>query len=289
MDVDKHLVGSCYNLLPEIPENSVDLILTSPPYADARSKAYESLVKVKELGEQFFRVLRPGGILCWNIGDPIEKGRKTTVSYECVMAWTSSEKYPLNLHDHYVLVKDPIPGNSSQRARPAWEHMYIYKKGNEKITFSIDHMRVRYLNAAKKAVTSRIRQNDGSLVAFTRDQSADPRGKDPGNVIYYPLGSGHTTRDSYVQEHPALMGESIAEDFVLSYTKPGDLVLDPFCGAGTTTKMAYKHKRHYLGIELEQQWVDIADRRIRETVQVEFQPGTFEEEDDGFIQGGLGF
>jgi site-specific DNA-methyltransferase (adenine-specific) len=165
-----------------------------------------------------------------------------------------------------------MPGQSLQRSRPGWEHMYVYKKGRDKITFHVEHMRVRYVNAAKKAVTSRIRQQDGALIAFTRDQSNDIWGKDPGNYLYYPLGSGHTTTDTYAYEHPALMGESIAEDFILVFTDPGMVVLDPFNGAGTTTKLAYKHKRKYIGIELEQEFVDISQRRIDDTVQVEFQP-----------------
>lgn len=269
--MNKLIVGDCYAVLPTIDTESVDLILTSPPYAEARSKAYESIVRIEELGEQFERILKPSGILCWNIGDPVENGIKTTVSYQCVVKWTEAEK-PLQLHDHYALLKDPMPGQSSQRSRPGWEHMYVYKKGKGKITFHIEHLRVRYVNGAKKAVTSRIRQQDGSLVTFTRNQSNDLWGKDPGNYLYYPLGSGHTTTDSYAYEHPALMAEAIAEDFILTFTDREMVVLDPFNGAGTTTKMAYKHKRHYIGIELEQRYTDLAQRRIDETQQVQFEP-----------------
>jgi site-specific DNA-methyltransferase (adenine-specific) len=270
--VNKLIVGNCYEVLHTIADGSIDLILTSPPYAEARSKAYESIVRVEELGIQFERILKPGGILCWNIGDPVEGGIKTTVSYQCVVRWTVDIPKPLYLHDHYALLKDPMPGNSSQRARPGWEHMYVYKKGKDKIIFNVDHFRVRYTNAAKKAVTSRIRQQDGDLVSFTRDQSADLRGKDPGNYLYYPLGSGHTTTDRDAYEHPALMAEAIAEDFILAFTQRGMTVLDPFNGAGTTTKMAYKHKRSYIGIELEQKFTDIAQSRIGNTQQVEFEP-----------------
>jgi len=270
--VNKLIVGDCYEVLPTIEDESIDLILTSPPYAEARSKAYQSIVRIKELGTHFERVLKPGGVLCWNIGDPVEGGLKTTVSYQCVVRWTQDIPEPLYLHDHYALLKDPMPGKSSQRSRPGWEHMYIYKKGKGGITFNNKHMRVRYTNAAKKAVTSRIRQQDGSLVKFTRNQSSDLWGKDPGNYLYYPLGSGHTTTDKYAYEHPALMAEAIAEDFILAFTEQGMVVLDPFNGAGTTTKMAYKHKRQYVGIELEQAFTDIAQRRINETQQIEFEP-----------------
>ena len=270
--MDRLIVGDCYDVLPTIPDESVDLILTSPPYAEARSKAYESIVRIEELGMQFERILRPGGVLCWNIGDPVEGGIKTTISYQCVVRWTQDIPKPLYLHDHYALLKDPMPGKASQRSRPGWEHMYVYKKGKGKITFSSQHMRVRFTNAAKKAVTSRIRQQDGSLVEFTRNQSNDIWGKDPGNYLYYPLGSGHTTTDSYAYEHPALMAEAIAEDFVLAFTQRGMVVLDPFNGAGTTTKMAYKHKRQYIGVELEKGFTDIAQRRIDETQQIEFEP-----------------
>lgn len=272
---DKLLTGSCYEILPSLPSDSIDLILTSPPYAEARSKAYTSVVRIEELGRQFERILKPSGIICWNIGDPVEDGVKTTISYKCVVAWTEKGEQmprPLYLHDHYALLKDPMPGNSLQRSRPAWEHMYVYKKGKDKITFNVGHLRVRYVSGAKKAVTSRIRQQDGSLVAFTRNQSSDLWGKDPGNYLYYPLGSGHTTTDSYAYDHPALMAEAIAEDFILAFTDPGMVVLDPFNGAGTTTKMAYKHKRHYVGIELEEGFTQIAQRRIDETMQVEFHP-----------------
>lgn len=270
--INSLITGDCYDVLPKIPDESIDLILTSPPYADARKKAYTSVVRIEELGIQFERILRSGGVLCWNIGDPVELGIKTTVSYQCVVRWTQDIPKPLYLHDHYALLKDPMPGKSSQRSRPGWEHMYVYKKGKEKITFNLDHLRVRYANGVKKAVTSRIRQQDGSLVEFTRDQSADVRGKDPGNYLYYPLGSGHTTTDPYAYEHPALMAEAIAEDFILVFTNRGMIVLDPFNGGGTTTKMAYKHKRNYIGIELEQPFNNIAQKRIDETVQVEFEP-----------------
>jgi DNA modification methylase len=270
--VDKLIVGNCYDILPTLEDESIDLILTSPPYANARDKAYTSIVRIEELGTQFERILKPGGILCWNIGDPVEGGIKTTVSYKCVVSWTEEIEKPLYLHDHYALLKDPMPGKTSQRSRPGWEHMYVYKKGKERITFNSDYLRVRYANAAKKGVTSRVRQRDGSLLSFTRNQSSDLRGKDPGNYLYYPLGSGHTTTDKEAYEHPALMGEAIAEDFILVFTNPGAVVLDPFNGAGTTTKMAYKHKRNYVGIELEQNFTDIAQKRIDDTQQVEIVP-----------------
>lgn len=281
LTVDELLVGDCYELLPDIPNESIDLILTSPPYASARSKAYESVVDIDVLGTHFERILRPGGVLCWNIGDPVEGGSKTTISYQCVVRWTEGIPNPLYLHDHYALLKDPMPGNSTQRSRPGWEHMYVYKKGTDKIVFNNDHTRVRYANGVKKAVTSRIRQQDGSLVEFTRDQSSDPRGKDPGNYLYYPLGSGHTTQDDYAYDHPALMAEAIAEDFILSYTNSGMVVLDPFNGAGTTTKMAYRHDRRYVGIELERRFKNIAQKRIDDTTQLLFfepQPLYTEEE-----------
>jgi len=261
------LTGDCYDVLPTIPDESVDLILTSPPYSEARKDAYTSVVRIPELGEQFERILKLGGVLCWNIGDPVEKGRKTIVSYRCVVHWCDVQEKPLYLHDHIALLKDPMPGKSSQRSRPGWEHMYVFKKGKGKITFNDKHLRVRFQNSAKKAATSCIRQKDGSLSTFTRSQSADLWGKDPGNYLYYPLGSQHTTQDPEAYEHPALMGESIAEDFILSYTNPGMVVLDPFSGAGTTAKMAYINQREYVGIELEQEFNDIAQVRIDRAVQ----------------------
>ena len=96
-----------------------------------------------------------------------------------------------------------------------------------------------------------VRERDGSLITRA-PESAAPVGDfgDRSNVWHYHVGGGKTTTDKDASEHPALMPEKMAEDFIVSFSRPGHLVFDPMCGAGTTCKMALLNNRRYLGMEI---------------------------------------
>jgi site-specific DNA-methyltransferase (adenine-specific) len=82
------------------------------------------------------------------------------------------------------------------------------------------------------------------------------------NVWYINNGAGFTTKDKFAYEHPAMFPESLAEDHILSWSNPGDVVLDPMCGAGTTLKMAKMNSRNYIGIDLVEEYVNISNKRV---------------------------
>jgi site-specific DNA-methyltransferase (adenine-specific) len=108
-----------------------------------------------------------------------------------------------------------------------------------------------------------VRFPDGSLVTQTSENKFTPDLGQRGTVWFYDAGHHKTTTDQFAFEHPALMPEAMARDLILSWSRPGDLVFDPMCGAGTTCKMAVLNNRRYLGMEIVERYCEIARERVR--------------------------
>jgi site-specific DNA-methyltransferase (adenine-specific) len=254
---------NCLDGLREVPDGIVDLTVTSPPYDNLRSYQGTSVWNTEffhELAPELFRVTKQGGVLVWIVGDATIKGSETGSSFRQALRFMESG---FRLHDTMIYSKLGFVYPETNRYYPAFEYMFILSKGKPKTASLIaDRPNLR----AGERITGTERHANG----YTQPKSAVRKGVTRNikafgvrsNIWTYSGGSGKTTRDSFAFAHPAMFPEKLAEDHILSWSMPGDLVLDPFLGSGTTAKMALLNGRRYLGYEINSEYYSIALRRI---------------------------
>ena len=252
MNVNQIVVGECAKVMQQLPAGSVDLIVTSPPYDDLRDyNGYE--FDYRAVGEGMLHVLKPGGVAVWIVGDRVRNGSRSLTSFEQGLAFRD---IGFRVHDVMIYRKKNTPFMRKNAYTNCFELMFILSRGAPK-TFNpltCDTKR----SGRETAMYGKGTDGDGSK---RRAMTLGKR-KTRTNIWSYAVGLGGTTRDKFAFQHPAMFPEALAQDHILSWSNPGDLVLDPMCGAGTTLKMAQANGRRWLGIEISDEYADIAKQRV---------------------------
>lgn len=244
--------GDCAQVMAEhIADNSIDLTVTSPPYDNLRT--YNGYTfDFEAIAAQLWRVTKPGGVVVWVVGDATINGSETGTSFRQALRFM---ELGFNLHDTMIYEK---PGSGlphdDGRYGGAWEYMFVLSKGRPLVT----NLR-RFPETDKIAKTTR-RNADGSIKAGTY--------KAGGGVLQNIWRYKGETK----QPHPAPFPEALARDHILSWSNPGDVVLDPMMGSGTTGKMALLTGRRFVGIDISAEYVELARQRI---AKVQAQPFLF--------------
>ena len=259
MDYDYIECGDNVALMKELPDECVDLTVTSPPYDNLRkyggfSWDFGSVVK------ELFRITKEGGVVVWIVGDATVNGSETGTSFKQALGFMEAG---FKLHDTMIYRKDSSPYPETTRYYQRFEYMFIFCKGKIKTVNLIADVPNKH---AGQKVTGTVRKADGHLEVHTAIKNKTGRRvKDfsvRGNIWEYSVGKNKTTKDTYAYEHPAMFPEQLAEDHIKSWSNKGDIVFDPFLGSGTTAKMAVLNNRHYLGFELSEKYFDIACKRL---------------------------
>jgi site-specific DNA-methyltransferase (adenine-specific) len=239
--------------MKEIPDGYVDLTVTSPPYDNLRKyRGYE--FDFENVAKELYRVTKPGGIVVWVVGDETKKFCESLNSFKQAIYFVEQCKF--NLLDTMIYYKENYAPAYPTLRRYAnqFEYMFVFSKGKP-VTFNpIQKPKAR--NREEKVA---YRQQDGSLKRKIKDVGRDT--KDASNVWMYSVG-GSASKDKIAFQHPAIFPEQLAADHILSWSNEGGLVLDPMCGSGTTLKMAKKLNRNYIGIDISQEYCDIANQRL---------------------------
>lgn len=252
-------LGDCVELMKEIPDDFIDLTVTSPPYDNLRDYNNEvtwNFEKFKEVAKELFRITKPGGVVVWVVGDATIKGSETGTSFRQALYF---KEIGFNLHDTMIYLKNGFSFPESNRYPNVFEYMFVFSKNKPK-TFNPIKDRLNKNRGTK--ITGTDRQKDGSL------KPASGVGKVLGdfgvrfNVWLYQVGKWKVTKDEYAYKHPAMFPEQLAEDHILTWSNPGDIVFDPFLGSGTTAKMAVLNDRKYIGFEISKEYFDIACQRL---------------------------
>ena len=252
----------CRDIFSAVPDCfTVDMVLTSPPYGELRDyDGYDW--DFDSVSRGICKVLSPGGVCVWVVGDQTINGSESCVSFRQALGF---RELGLRLHDTmiYQSAKPPLTHN---RYEQEFEYMFVLSKGNPrtfnpilvKTIFSGDKKRFNYgkATAAKKEGGDAMRWRDETLTVGEK--------KIKGNVWKYATGLNGSTRDVGAFEHPAIFPELLAADHIRSWTNPGDVVLDPMCGSGTTLKMAKQLGRKAIGIEISEKYCAIAVDRLRQ-------------------------
>ncbi len=255
--------GDCLERMKEIESGSVDLTVTSPPYDNLRSyngnnDQWCEQVWKKVLSE-LYRVTKKGGVVVWVVGDATIKGSETGTSFKQAL---HAMDCGFKLHDTMIYKKNALPKNHN-RYEQDFEYMFVFSKGRPN-TFNAIRVPTLYPEKETARKNSFFSETDEKMRSARSGKKRNPVGKDKidGNIWSIPAGKGHSTKDKIAFKHPAIFPEKLAERHISSWSNEGDLVFDPFMGSGTTGKMAKISGRKFIGIELDQDYFDIAKERI---------------------------
>lgn len=283
--VDKIIHGDCLPVLTSLPENTFDLIVTSPPYANSRKKSYGGIPANQyvewflPISEQLRRILKPHGSLVLNIKERVIDGERGIYVYELVLAmrrqgWLWTEDYVWHK-------KNTMPGKWPNRFRDLWEHCFHFTKNRSFRMFQEAVMeevgdwsktRLRYLSPEDK---KRNRSKTGSPFGRILQNWVGRTKVFPGNVLYLPSPNVFTSpSESRNVNHSAAFPLALPGWFIKLFTKEGDIVLDPFLGSGTTAVAAATLGRHYTGIELKQEYCQAAMNRLSKLNNNKLSRGT---------------
>ena len=238
-----------------LPDNYIDLTVTSPPYDDLRNyKGCEWNFEIfKEVALELYRVTKEGGIVVWVVGDKTHKGSESGTSFKQALYF---KEIGFNLHDTMIYAKEnPIPLNHN-RYEQQFEYMFVFAKNKPK-TFNPIMIENKQVGKIK-----------GGSFRQCKDEKGK-RHKDVGvkshsikkNIWFYNVGMNNTTKDKIAFDHPAIFPEKLAEDHILSWSNEGDIIMDIFAGSGTVRKMCRLNNRQYIGFEIAEDYVKIDNER----------------------------
>jgi site-specific DNA-methyltransferase (adenine-specific)/site-specific DNA-methyltransferase (cytosine-N4-specific) len=259
------ILGDCREVLKGLDDNSIDLIFTSPPYADRRIHSYGG-IKPEEyvdwflpIGENLLRVLKPDGTFILNIKEKAENGERHTYVLELILAlrkqgWLWTEEFIWHKKNCY-------PGKWPNRFRDAWERLLQFNR-TKKFNMYQEEVMVpvgEWANGRLKRLseTDMIRDNSRTGSGF---------GKNISNWLQrnmaYPTNVLHLATECNNKNHSAVFPEALPEWFIKLFTKESDWVLDPFMGAGTTIRVAKKMHRNSIGIEIVSEYYNMVKEQI---------------------------
>ncbi len=248
--------GDCLERMKEIPDGSVDLTVTSPPYDNLRT--YNNTLEWgehvwKPVLQELFRVTKKGGVVVWVVGDATIEGSETGTSFKQALY---AKEIGFNLHDTMIWEKQTFTATGSLKTRYAqvFEYMFVFSKGKIK---TFNPIKDRPTKGARKKHGT-IRQADGT----TKKQSSIGkiyRDKEAQRFNVWRINTECSNNNRF---HPAQFPEPIANDHIISWSNEGDTVLDCFMGSGTTGKMALLNNRKFIGIEKDEKYFEIAKKRI---------------------------
>lgn len=254
--IDSIITGDCSKILKEFPDNCIDLTVTSPPYDKLRDYLGYNF-NFKEIANQLYRVTKKGGIVVWIIGDASINNSETGSSFRQALYF---KDIGFNLHDTMIYQKSGFANPSRNRYHQIFEYMFVLSKGKPKTFNPIKDKP----NKTQYDFSKKRRQKDGTI-SNKNDKSRiklSPYGMRT-NIWRYTTGRGNSTKDDIAFKHPAIFPEKLAKDHIISWSNEDDVILDPMCGSGTTLKMAFLLKRHYIGIDISPEYCQIARERIK--------------------------
>ncbi|HQU36134.1 MAG TPA: site-specific DNA-methyltransferase, partial [Anaerolineales bacterium] len=266
--IDKIILGDCEKILSGFPDNCIDLIFTSPPYADQRAKTYGG-IKPDDYVEwflpktaQFFRVLKPTGTFILNIKERVVDGERHTYVIDLIskareQGWLWTEEFIWHKKNSY-------PGKWPNRFRDNWERLIQFNKGKNFAMYQ-ETVMVPVGSWAKERL-AKLSDTDK-----TRDESraGSGFGKNVSNWVgrdkVYPTNVLHMATETGNKNHSAVLPLDLPKWFIELFTKPGDIVLDPFVGSGTTALAAIELGRSFVVIDINSEYVTLSRERIGES------------------------
>jgi DNA modification methylase len=260
----------CLETMKRMPNDYLDLVLTSPPYDAMRKyggdKTYHQRLNdtgysfpFEEIALELIRVLKPGGVIMWNVADQTVKGSRTGNSMRQALFFMENGLF---LHDHLIWYKTGTPFPSPYRYRNVWENMFIFSKGKP-TTFNP----ILKKNKTGGDVRDRRRERDHQGNRQTSKKTVVIKEYGNDDNVWHISNHYHSSKIGTKYEHPAVMPDEICRRNIQSWTNEGHLVYDPFLGSATTTRIAREMNRNYIGSELHKPYFDVAEKIMSSSIQ----------------------
>lgn len=237
----------CVEAMKLMPDECVDLTVTSPPYDNLRT--YDGFSwDFEATAKDLYRITKQGGVVVWVVGDATVKGSETGTSFKQALYF---KEVGFNLHDTMIYQKAQACFGSNKCYLQSFEYMFVLSKGTPKtINFICDRKNRR---SGIESMSSSGLSKDGKKADRIRKEMKE-YGKRK-NIWEYGVGGGKTG-------HPAVFPEALANDHIISWSNENDIVFDPFIGSGTTAKMAMLNNRKFIGCELSENYCEIIKKRL---------------------------
>ena len=260
MKTDYLHLGDCVDFMRTLPDDSIDLIVTSPPYDDLRVYGNHAW-DFKSTAIQIYRIMKVGGVVVWVVDDSYRKDKKGSMSLSSFKQALFFDRLGFNVHDNMIWDRHSMRFPRSNGYYRVCQYMMIFSKNASPKTFNplqkfkpvagrLERYQSGWISELDKVKSKRL-QRRKSRSSLT-------------NIWKMYVGYNHSTKDKYTFQHPATFPEELAKRHILSWSNVGDVVLDPMCGSGTTCKMAKLLRRKYLGCEAHEPYYDISMRRLNE-------------------------
>ena len=254
--LDAILCGDNTEVLSSLPADCIDLTVTSPPYDNLRNYGGHSW-DFEALALQLARVTKPGGVIVWVVSDQTKDGSESGTSMRQALRFM---ELGLNLHDTMIWNKQGMAQVGSMMRYPqVFEYMFVFVKPG---AFTANLLKDRRNKSAGRVITGTNREKDGSTTKMHSSGNIVPEFGPRFNVWEMP-----PERNSKKYGHPAMFPVQLAADHIVSWSNPGDLILDPFMGSGTTLVAAKQLGRRAIGIEIEERYCEIAVKRLKQTIR----------------------
>jgi DNA modification methylase len=240
IELNKIYCESNLETMAKMPDNFIDLTVTSPPYDNLRDYNGYSF-PFEEIAKELYRVTKEGGVIVWNVFDATINGSKTGSSLKQCLFF---QKLGFNIHDYMLYKKNSVAFPSretSKRYTNIFEFVFVLSKGSPKSVNLIKDKRNKWAGCSsydgkvKKVSEFSVRENIWEYITSMNDKT----------------------------DHPAVMPEKLASDHIVSWSNENDIIYDPFMGSGTTAKSAHIYKRNWIGSEISPEYVELANKRLK--------------------------
>ena len=249
MEINKIYCESNLETMKRMPDNFIDLTVTSPPYDDLRTYNGYSF-PFEEIAKELYRVTKQGGVVVWVIADQTKNGSESGTSFKQALFF---KEIGFNIHDTMIYKKKRIVPLTHNRYEQGFEYMFIFSKGKPK-TFNPIMIDCIYAGTETWGNPSFHKTSSSGLVKVEKKKINDKKQKE--NVWEYLNAKDKNFK------HPAPFPEQLANDHIISWSKENDLIYDPFMGSGTTAKMAIINNRNFIGSEISKEYTNIANKRL---------------------------
>ena len=265
IEVNKLYNEDCLLTMVNMDDNSVDMVLTSPPYDDLRTynkhltgnrTEYNGYsFPFEQIAQELFRVVKKGGVVVWVVGDATNKGSETGTSFRQALYF---KECGFDLYDTMIYQKTGTPFPQKDRYNQTFEYMFVFSKGKPK---TFNPIMKKNVTAGAVRHSRKFRTADGEMKPGFNGKPINEYGIE-NNIWLIKNGMNKSTKDLVAFEHPAIFPEELALKHIISWSNKGDLIYDPFMGSGTTAKASIQLDRNWIGSELDNDYCTICEKRL---------------------------
>lgn len=246
----------CVDFMRTLKDGAIDLVVTSPPYDTMRlykKKCHWSMDKFTQVAVLLSRVIKPGGVIVWVVGDETKDHCESGTSFRQALFF---KELGLNLYDTMIFEKaNPMPGFRKCLYRQCFEYIFVFSKGEMAV---FNPIMVKTTTTAPQIYRKENKWSmENGKTTSGQIKRPVPEQRYHNNIFRYNVG-GLTI------DHPATFPIQLAKDMIYTYSNPGQLILDPFAGSGTTNIAAYELGRNCIGCEIVEEYASLATKRLTE-------------------------